>query len=377
MHFMLLILSLFILPTNLCYASAGGCPKQQCMVVVDAGSTGSRLHVYAFDRDKTNTPIAITEIWTKKVQPGLTNLDPTPAVLNTYLESLFQGISAHRWPVYFYATAGLRLWSKSQQENWHDLVRSWFIKRSKLQLISSETISGSDEGLYGWLAVNYQLGTLNTLKKTVGVLDFGGVSVQIAFSIESDTAVEEKDVREVRLYGQNIKLFVHSFLGLGQNEAQYQFSDSANCFNNQYPLPSGETAKGDAYACEQEVSSLVTAVHQVNQLVPKVLANNAVDNWYVLGGMVNLLKSPLFEEKDLNMTALLAKAQTEICPQTWSQISHDYPTDNYLYSYCFLPAYYHALLVNGYGLSASHQMKVLKTEQNGDWTLGVVLVSGM
>lgn len=62
-RFLLLLGCLLTTPV---YAGNNTCSEHQCMAVVDAGSTGSRLHIFSYDLDETNTPIHISEIWVKK-----------------------------------------------------------------------------------------------------------------------------------------------------------------------------------------------------------------------------------------------------------------------------------------------------------------------
>ncbi|KAL0172788.1 hypothetical protein M9458_033099, partial [Cirrhinus mrigala] len=54
--------------------------------------------------------------------------------------------------------------------------------------------------------------------KTVGSLDLGGASTQIAFAT-SDEAKSE-DIIKVSLYGYEYNIYTHSFLCYGKNEAE-------------------------------------------------------------------------------------------------------------------------------------------------------------
>ena len=58
---------------------------------------------------------------------------------------------------------------------------------------------------------------LNPGRETVGALDLGGASTQIAF--ETSETVENKDnVMELELYGQPHRIYTHSFLCYGQDQ---------------------------------------------------------------------------------------------------------------------------------------------------------------
>ena len=80
------------------------CEHHQCLGIVDAGSTGSRVHLYTYDLDEQKTPINIVEHWSKKIKPGLASLSPEQATINAYLTELFSdGPNVHSFPIYFYA----------------------------------------------------------------------------------------------------------------------------------------------------------------------------------------------------------------------------------------------------------------------------------
>ncbi|CEG61292.1 multidrug DMT transporter permease [Legionella micdadei] len=356
-------------------AASTECQQHQCVAVVDAGSTGSRLHIYAYDTDLSNTPINIKELWSKKIKPGIATIESNQATVDAYLTILFSGAPEGNLPVYFYATAGMRLLPAPKQKHFYNLVQNWFANQSQWQLKSSKTITGSEEGLYGWLAVNYKLGTLNTEgKNTVGTMDMGGASVQIAFPVERTDGIKATDIQQIDLYGRHLQLFVHSFLGLGQTEVTHQYLDATSCFANEYELPNGSAAEGEAATCKAEVASLLNGVHRVNQIVQPAIDANPISNWFVIGGMAELVQSPPFQFPTNQFTneSLLEQANTQVCHQPWSSLSSLYPGNEYLYGYCLFPAYYYALMVDGYGVPPQQPINYLTANQVGDWTLGVV-----
>lgn len=359
------------------HATSSECQKHECVAIVDAGSTGSRLHIYAYDLDQTKTPININELWSKKVKPGFATLASNQATIDAYLTALFAEAPEENLPVYFYATAGMRLLPQPKQKQFYNLMQKWFANQSRWQLKSSKTITGSEEGLFGWLAVNYQLGAFNNSnnKGYVGVMDMGGASVQIIVPIQKMDGIKNADLLTVNLYGRHLKLFIHSFLGLGQTEVTHQFLDTSSCFSEEYQLPSGAAATGDAYSCANEISPLMNNVHRVNRIVQPVIEANPVSNWIVLGGMAELAQSKPFQFDSYQFTnqTLLEQANTQVCHQQWSALNQQYPSNEYLYGYCLFPAYYYALMVDGYGLKPQQTVNYMASNQGSDWTLGVVL----
>jgi len=378
MHrFLLFVITLFILSPTV-QAQETPCDNQQCMLVVDAGSTGSRAHLYTYKIDTTQSPIEIKEIWSKKVKPGLASLEINQNTLDAYLVTLLSSAPTHKQiPVYFYATAGMRLLPSAKQQMIYHQLQQWFSHQSQWQLVDAKTITGSQEALYDWLSVNYHLGTLQDIQnQSVGVMDMGGASVQIVFPVQDANPIKNSNqLVEFNLYGQHLKLAVYSFLGLGQTEMSHQFLNSASCFANEYPLPDGALGQGDAPSCELEVSSLMNGVHKVDKTIQPLLASNPVSHWYSIGGISFLASNPIFhfDNEQLTNQHLLQQADTAICHQQWGSLNTQYPNDEYLYQLCLFSAYYYALMVDGYGLYPDETINYLSPDKNIDWTTGVVL----
>jgi hypothetical protein len=362
--------------SSIAFSQSSDCTQHQCIAVIDAGSSGSRLHLYSYDLDETNTPIGIQEFWSKKIKPGFASIEPNKNSIDAYLTTLLSSSPVQDLPVYFYATAGMRLLPQSKQQQYYNELNQWFHQQSKWRLISAKTITGNEEALFGWLAVNYSIGALKSNTDTaIGVMDMGGASVQIVFPIQYNPEINKNYQIALELYGKQYNLFVHSFLGLGQNEMSHQFLNSASCFSDNYPLPDGEPGQGDASSCEHEISSLLNGVHKVNQQIQPLLNSNPVDRWYGIGGFTYFANSKVFEFDKTQLTnqSLIHQADNQICHQQWDTLSSKFPSEEFLYEYCLLSSYYYALMVDGYGISSEQLINYLPQEQNLDWTIGVVL----
>lgn len=351
--------------------------QHQYIAVVDAGSTGSRLHIFTYDLDETNTPINIKEIWSKKTTPGFASLESKQNIVHTYMTNLFTGAPVTQMPVYFYATAGMRLVPQAKQKMQYQYLKTWFDQQNNWQLMDSKTITGTEEALYDWLSVNYYLGNLKpTSKESVGVLDIGGASTQIAFSLKNNQELDNKKQTtvELTLYGQPIHLFVQSFLGLGQNEMGHQLLDTNSCFPKNYPLSNGEKGEGNAVDCAHEISLLINGLHKTNDVIKPALVNNPVNTWYAIGGIANLAESTPFQFSNNQLTNehFLEQGNQKACQQSWEQLNNNFPNNEYLDTYCILPAFYYALMVDGYGFSADQIVNYVPSNKNLDWTLGVV-----
>ena len=183
-------------------------------IVLDGGSTGSRLHIFEFADGKCNRR-GSKKAWTPLSSFGSTNVNNNSDVAH-HLLPLFQ-YAAEIIPVQYYnstvvkyqATAGMRLLDENvQRQIYHQLYIGLrndpsFVFRS-LQPSDIGTISGSQEGFYGAVAANYLQGLIDVhlhLQKPdhppIGALDMGGSSTQIVFLPQSDNknscSIDEND----------------------------------------------------------------------------------------------------------------------------------------------------------------------------------------
>lgn len=238
--------------------------NQQYGIVVDAGSSGSRAHIFKWEdpesllRD-TDSPnhdhilhsvpkIDQEEGWTTKVEPGLSTFEDKPQEAYTkhikpLLESAQKIIPAEKiasTPVFIQATAGMRMLpAKKKAGILENLCKS--IKQSTNFLLQDcdsqiQVIDGETEGLYGWLGLNYLFGHFNDYDAfnsnhfTFGFMDMGGASTQIAFSPTTPGEVEKHrdDITTVYLKSingevQKWDVFVSTWLGFGANQARKRY----------------------------------------------------------------------------------------------------------------------------------------------------------
>ena len=100
---------------------------------------------------------------------------------------------------------------------------------------SVRIISGEEEGLFGWISVNYLMdgfGSSNSNRSTYGFLDMGGASTQIAFEPNPEEQGKTQSLMDVQLRlmsGEEIshKIFVTTWLGYGTNQARERYVGQA------------------------------------------------------------------------------------------------------------------------------------------------------
>jgi apyrase len=208
---------------------AGCVPRYAC--VFDAGSTGSRIHVYEFLYTGVGH-IQLKDELFEKVGPGLSAYANDPKAgarsLIPLLESATKKVPKRLQQatmVHLGATAGLRMLPGNKSEALLQAVRELLPNyRFSFNRHHIYIMSGMREGEYAWVALNYLIGKLGRPpSSTVGVIDLGGGSVQMMRALQetssSKTFPEGYTVSSEGGAqwggGYYYDLYVHSFLGWG------------------------------------------------------------------------------------------------------------------------------------------------------------------
>ncbi|XP_050221583.1 apyrase 2-like [Mercurialis annua] len=202
-------------------------------VIFDAGSSGSRVHVYCFDKNMDLVPMGKDLELFVQIKGGLSAYasDPQAAANSLFplldkAESVVPKDQRPTTPVRVGATAGLRALGVDASDRILDSVRDLLRDRSHLKFEDDgvTVLDGSQEGSYEWVTINYLLGNLGkSYSDTVGVVDLGGGSVQMAYAISKADAAkaprvsdgEDTYVKEMHLMNTDYHLYVHSYLKYG------------------------------------------------------------------------------------------------------------------------------------------------------------------
>jgi len=235
-------------------------------IMFDAGSTGSRVHVFHFEYAADGSVTLLKELF-EQLKPGLSSFAKDPKAAAESLVPLLDKATAdvpkdaaRCTPIVLKATAGLRLLGEKESNDILEAVRRLFEKYPfKLVPNGVALMSGDDEGPYAWLTVNFLLGTLNptSTKKTSGIIDLGGGSTQLVFEPDDRKALDvgpQNAVYDVTFQGRKIRTYQHSYLGHGLKEAQKAMlrAASAKAATAFACFPTGFKEKID----NQEVSNL-------------------------------------------------------------------------------------------------------------------------
>lgn len=205
-------------------------------IMFDAGSTGTRVHVFQFrlarDQDQSVVPELVDETF-KAIKPGLSAFADDPekcrAGLLDLLDLAKSKVPTQFWnstPVFLKATAGLRLLPGDKADLLLDQVRALFQESPFLSAADSVSVlDGTDEGISAWTTVNFLLRAFPGAgaSRTVGMLDLGGGSTQVTFSPKVQKTLQSSRldfIRSFRLFNSTYTVYTHSYLGLGLMSAR-------------------------------------------------------------------------------------------------------------------------------------------------------------
>ncbi|KAL8137381.1 hypothetical protein V2J09_003382 [Rumex salicifolius] len=447
---------LFLLVQHYYTHWSGGASK--FYVVLDCGSTGTRVFIYEASvnhKKNSNLPLALQSYseFRKKpkgqsgraydrmeTEPGLDKLVHNVSGLMRAVKPLLQWAemnipkNSHKYTsLYLYATAGVRRLPSSDSE-WI-LKNVWSILKNSPFLCEREQvkiISGVEEAYYGWIALNYQKGTLGTLPNmdTFGALDLGGSSLQVTF--ETKKPVHKETSLNLSIGPVNHHLSAYSLSGYGLNDAfdksvvrllqrlpnvdtvdllsgkvdikhpclqtgykmQYVCSRCASMFGqSDSPLHGGKTASTGGkpgiplwltgapnWAECSSLAKLAVNLSEWSNLSPGVDCNvqpcaltedlpHPIGQFYAMSGFFVVYR--FFNlTSEANLDDVLEKG-LQFCDQTWEVAYKSVPPQPFIEQYCFRAPYVVSLLREGLHINDN---QVAIGSGSITWTLGVALV---
>ncbi|XP_032275397.1 ectonucleoside triphosphate diphosphohydrolase 6 isoform X2 [Phoca vitulina] len=200
-------------------------------IMFDAGSTGTRVHIFQFARQPGETPTLTHETF-KALKPGLSayadDVEKSTSGIQELLDVAKQDVPFDFWkatPLVLKATAGLRLLPGEKAQKLLQKVKEVF--KASPFLVGDDCVSimnGTDEGVSAWITVNFLTGSLKTPgRSSVGMLDLGGGSTQITFLPRVEDTLQTSPpgyLTSLQMFNRTYKLYSYSYLGLGLMSAR-------------------------------------------------------------------------------------------------------------------------------------------------------------
>jgi len=350
-------------------------------IFVDAGSSGSRLHIYQYDGASAMPVLTdIVPADLKAAKPGLASYADQPQASGASLKPIFDSavkilpndIDPKSIKVYVMGTAGMRLIPDAKQQAIYANVTQYLKDNYQFAVGDVETIPGKMEGFYGWLDVNYLANNFQNHQPTIGSIDMGGASTQIAYEIHEFNKTNADDEISVEINHQNYTLFSKCFLGLGQDQARATITADAAakaCYPQGFAFNPPSVGEFNFATCAGIYQNLIQKHSVREQILPikgqTFIAYSGVAYTYQF---FNLDKT--FDK------SIVVSTIDKACNESWDQLQKEHPGDKYASTYCANGVYQTQLLystygIQGYLLTVSNQIN----QKDIDWTLGAMLYS--
>ncbi|XP_047218121.1 ectonucleoside triphosphate diphosphohydrolase 3 isoform X2 [Girardinichthys multiradiatus] len=403
-------------------------------IVIDSGSSRSNVYLYEWPGEKENETGVVTEKMNCKVKGvPISELKVSSKEYKTTLngfQDCMDEIRKHipeekqkTTPLFLGATAGMRLLDVEDKKRSNEVMTSLrdYLSGQNFHFHNASIITGQEEGLYGWITVNYLMGNFlernmwNTYVRpngaeTVGSMDLGGASTQIAFQVQEQG--QGPDYMLVKLYGYPYTVYTHSFLCYGKNEADKRVLDklikgsSGYIVNPCYPKGFNTTIKASAiydtectikpknYNPDQEFymfgssdskkcGELVKSIFDFDNCSSKQCSFNGVEQPPVTGEFMAYAGfyfiAQALEQSGVSNLEQFNISVGNFCRTHWTELKAQKHRilDKYLKTYCFASHYVLTLLADGYKFDDEtweniHFEKEIK-ETNIGWSLGYML----
>ncbi|XP_033000940.1 ectonucleoside triphosphate diphosphohydrolase 6 [Lacerta agilis] len=367
-------------------------------IMFDAGSTGTRIHIFKFTQKPKEIPKLIHTTF-RALKPGLSayadSVDKSVQGINELLTVAKEDVPLELWkstPLVLKATAGLRLLPKEKAQKLLDKVKDTF--QESPFLVRSDCVSvmdGTDEGISAWITVNFLTDSLNApRKRCVGMLDLGGGSIQITFRPSTKTALESSSAGRItsfQMFNTTYQLYSHSYLGLGlmsarlailggvEGQALKEGEDlTSSClspgFQGEwehakiiYRIKGQKAGKPLFESCSNEIAKLIsTKVHRTDEV--KDLDFYAFSYYYDLAVDAGLI--------DNEKGGTLAVGEFEAVAKNVCKTMEDQEGEH---PFLCMDLTYVSLLLEELGFPKSHVLKLARKINNTEtsWALGAIL----
>ncbi|MBH1989335.1 MAG: hypothetical protein I8H75_06015 [Myxococcaceae bacterium] len=319
---------------------------QEYGVMLDAGSTGTRLYIY----ERSGGAIRLLE--KRRIKPGISTFSTNPEGVQNYLLPLIQFAQERLSPltelsqvsIKLQATGGVRALSKAEQESVIQSAQK-ALERSGFDRPVAEVITGEQEGIYQWIALNYLRKTLGPnrqiqkKRKSAGLIEMGGASLQVTFLKNELVQTESLDSQ----------LYSVSYDGFGESSAWKRLGEEA-C--KEIPL--------SYVQCRRFIASKLQEIRQ-----PKLKGEfYLVDNFEQLASLLKLRTIS---------SGKLDKLGPSICRKSLASLKKELPleSDYYLSKICFDTAYM-SVVLEKIGFHRNRELMATKNIEGTPltWTLG-------
>lgn len=348
-------------------------------IYVDAGSTGSRLHLFQYNDDEFRNIPAIHDVLIETVEPGLASYADHPEQAGAYMKKLFDSAQAFaiknninpaQIKVNIMGTGGMRSIPVEKQNAIYTNLETYLKQQYSFSINHIATIPGKMEAVYGWLTVNYLMANFLKHTPTVGTLEMGGSSTQIAF--ETTDYSKPEDTVDISIGADSFHIFGKSFQNLGGDsvlQTLRQNKNAASCFPDGAVFMQSASGHFDETSCHAIYKNLIDDMDVAGQVIP---VNDtkfiAYGRYYYTYKFFNVLEQP-------SQSALQANV-AKTCHLGWDAIKQANANvpEKLLMTYCPYGIYFGEMIYAAYKINGDHLQLFEKIgEQKIEWTVGAVI----
>lgn len=380
-------------------------------IVIDMGSKGSRVSIFIWPSDSSAPYTEVTfgggsEPWYFKITPGVATFASDPAAAGPYLKPLLDFAATNvpvdkysTTPIFIHGTDNMRQLPFNQADQILASISNYTASNYKFLMTpnSVSLLPGILEGSFMWVAANYLQQNFQQDSHTIGTLDMGSGSTQIAFIPKAGTAIPNGYYYTFTYDKEQYTPYVHSYTGYGYVNSLYSInstilqSSSGNVIYNPCMLSGYSTSfttgerghivmhgTGSWAQCSALTYSFLNTsgfcaqqpcnfdgAYQPSLHGDFIAVSNYVDVSNFLG------------YKDSVTVQNLIDGGVKFCALTWQEAVAQYPsvTPSDLATYCFGANYISALLSKGYGFDMTTTISISKTYDNSPytWALGAMI----
>jgi len=297
------------------------CGPDQFGLMMDGGSTGSRIHVYVWCFMPGNSVPVMLHDHFFQTKPGLSAYKAEPGKAGASLQPLFDKAMSFvpkemraGVPVHFKATAGLRLLPEpGQAEALLESVRD-FIATFEFQFEREwvHILDPFDEARYAWVTTNYLQGNLDKEpEQTQGILDLGGGSVQIGYALP--TGAHSDILQQVKVGDKTFRLYATSHLGYGLKEARNRFSKTSaaqDCTPPDAPSASDLELNTTYVKCQ---AAVISSLFADDSAIAKVTPSKIQHNFLIFSYFYDRLTDMGMKDEDQPTLAMIDDVASKAC----------------------------------------------------------------
>lgn len=358
-------------------------------IMVDAGSAGTRAHIFTWNNIEGHPSVQPYPTWHKGIvikshiplSKAASDKSAISDIFNPIITKASQKIPASflsDTKMYIYATAGLRILPKATQEEIIKNTYNYLLDNSPFKILKKNVriMSGAEEAIYGWITVQHLLNVeyFGESKLTSGSIDMGGASIQVAYETRSRRNIHRVFIKDI--YTKSYSIYAVSMLGLGVNEAMkkiYIVNDNP-CFPKGY-ISEDEQIRG--LGSFEKCQSLI--LQTFSDQIRKGHENPRYDSLIIndFYGMASFFyTNQFFQLKDDSSLTELINSTENFCNSNWGYLIEKHKNNHFLKNYCFFGTFQSVFLSNGFGFNFSRSRIVKSGSLNGaelSWAMGAMM----